>query len=371
MRNEICQRVCRGMSEQGLDAVITVSPENFGYLNGYIVPSQPLMRWRHAVTVLKADGEKALVVIDMEESTVRNHDQESQVRVWGEFVDDPMEVLSHLLKDLGLSGSNLGIELDYLAFKDYTNLAKLLPRAKFVGAEDLLTRMRQIKTSEETELLRRLSRISDKAINDALVDVSEGSSEMDIATGLTQGVYSMGAHDFKLMIVATGERSVFPNVGPSERLLKHQDVCRVEIFSVINGYQAGVCRTAVVNEPPREAERIWQHLVECKYLVMDMIRPGVSSRAVYEAFTEHMSQLDLAPIKFIGHSIGLHLHEEPYLGRYSDVPLEAGMVLGIEPLVYDTGYGFGMQNKDMFLVNETGCELLSDYSDTDKLFVIS
>ena len=46
------------------------------------------------------------------------------------------------------------------------------------------------------------------------------------------------------------------------------------------------------------------------------------------------------------------------------------MVLGIEPLCYRTGHGFGMQNKDMFLVTETGCELLSDYGNTDRLLVV-
>lgn len=371
MRSEICQRLCLAMSEQGLDAIVTVSPENFGYVNGFIVPSQPLMRWRHAITVLRADGKKAAVVIDMEESTVRNHDSETEVRVWGEFVDDPMEVLAGLLGDLGLGQAKIGIEFDYLAVKDHLTLGRLVPKATLIGVETVLTRARQVKTAEEIELLRRLSYISDKAINDSLAQVSPGSSEMDIAAVLTRSVYQMGAQDFKLMIVATGERSVFPNVGPSERILKNQDVCRVEIFSVIDGYQAGVCRTAVVNEPPPEAERIWQHLVECKYLVMEMIKPGVSSKSVYQAFTDHMAKLDLAPIKFIGHSIGLHLHEEPYLGMYSDVPLEAGMVLGIEPLVYDTGFGFGMQNKDMFLVTETGCELLSNYSDTDQLLVVN
>ena len=45
------------------------------------------------------------------------------------------------------------------------------------------------------------------------------------------------------------------------------------------------------------------------------------------------------------------------------------MVLGIEPLVYETGYGFGMQNKDMVLVTESGSELLSDYANTDRLMV--
>jgi Xaa-Pro aminopeptidase len=47
------------------------------------------------------------------------------------------------------------------------------------------------------------------------------------------------------------------------------------------------------------------------------------------------------------------------------------MVLGIEPLVYETGFGFGMQNKDMVLVTRNGCELLSDYADTDRLIIVS
>ena len=98
-----------------------------------------------------------------------------------------------------------------------------------------------------------------------------------------------------------------------------------------------------------------------------MIKPGASSRTIYEAFITKLGELKLPPISFVGHGIGLHLHEEPYLGKYSDTALEAGMVLGIEPLVYETGYGYGMQNKDMVLVTETGSELLSNYADTDRL----
>jgi Xaa-Pro aminopeptidase len=178
------------------------------------------------------------------------------------------------------------------------------------------------------------------------------------------------------MIVATGERSQLPNVGPSERRLQTKDVCRVEIFSVIAGYQAGVCRTAVVQKPPEHAEAIWRNLVECKYLLMDMIKPGASCRAVYEAFLRKLAEIDLPPISFVGHGIGLHLHEDPYIGttpeigKTGDARLEAGMVLGVEPLCYQTGYGYGMQNKDMMLVTETGCELLSDYANTDELLVI-
>ena len=109
---------------------------------------------------------------------------------------------------------------------------------------------------------------------------------------------------------------------------------------------------------------------------MDMIKPGASCRAIYDAFIRKLSEMNLPPISFVGHGIGLFLHEDPYLGKTpvlgktEDAQIEAGMVLGFEPLCYQTGHGFGMQNKDMLLVTETGCELLSDYADTDKLLVI-
>jgi Xaa-Pro aminopeptidase len=335
-----------------------------------VVPSQPILRWRHAMVVVKADGSHAVVCVDMEETTVRNRLPGEEIRVWGEFTDSAMTCLATLLYELGLESGRIGIEMDYVPAGDFAVLQRVLPKATFSAAETLYARSRQIKTADEIALLRRLSRIADSSITNAFAAVRAGDTEMDIAAAMTRGIYAQGADQFRLMIVATGERSVFPNVGPTERRLQPQDVCRVEIFSMLNGYHAGVCRTAVVQSAPPHAERIWVNLVESKYLILDMIKPGASSRTIYEAFLRKLAELDLPPISFVGHGIGLHLHEDPYLGKYSDTPLEAGMVFGIEPLVYRTPYGFGMQNKDMALVTETGSELLSDFADTDTLLTV-
>ncbi len=370
MHNEIVTKLTATMQASGLDGLVCLSPENFAYVSGFVVPSQPLMRWRHAAVVVTADGNCAYLAVDMEETTVSSRVDGAEVRVWGEFTEQPMQVLAQLLRDQGLARATVGTELNYLFANDYQALCQALPEARFVAADTDLQRLRQIKTPDEIELLRRLARIADESIGKALQGVSAGATEMDIAAGLTRHIYTLGAADFKLMIVATGPRSVYPNVGPSMRTLEPGDICRVEIFPVINGYHAGVCRTARVQAAPRHAEEIWQNLVECKYLVLDLIKPGASSKKIYQAFSRHLAKLNLPPIQFIGHGIGLHLHEEPYLGMYSDVPLVAGMVLGIEPLVYDTGHGFGMQNKDMVLVTETGAELLSDYTDTDRLLAV-
>jgi Xaa-Pro aminopeptidase len=371
MRQEVIAREVRAMKDAGLDAVVSISPENFAYVTGFLSPTQPLMRWRHAMALVTADGAVALAVVDMEASTIRAKSPPgTKIAVWREFEFDAMRVLAELLRKHGLADARIGIELDYLPAADFAALREALPQARFEPAQAMLARLREVKTAAEIEILRRLSRIADRAITEAYRAVRAGSSEMDLAAALTRGIYEQGAEYFKLMIVATGERSVFPNVGPTGRVLKTGDVCRVEIFPIIGGYHAGVCRTAAIGAPPREAERIWANLTACKHLLLDAIKPAASTRAIYELYLAKVGELGLPPISFIGHGIGLHLHEDPYLGPTADRALEAEMVLGIEPLIYETGFGFGMQNKDMVLVTPDGCELLSDYLDTDRLLIV-
>lgn len=378
MRVEIIQRQVQAMKKHGLDAMISCSPENFAYVTGFVVPSQPLIRHRHAMAILTADSKTAIFGVDMEATTISRNEPNTPARIWAEFTDDAMTVLADQLSGLGLSEAQIGIEMDYLPAGDFAKLTKMLPKAQFQPCEQILARLRQIKTADEIALLRKLSRIADQAITDALGAVKAGDTELDIAGELTRRVYELGAEHFKLLIVATGPRSQLPNVGPSARVLQRGDVCRVEIFSVIAGYQAGVCRTAVVQEAPPMAERIWQHLVDCKYQIMDMVKPGASCRTIYDSFIAKLSEMNLPPISFVGHGIGLHLHEDPYLGKTPilgepgrDAPVEESMVFGFEPLCYQTGFGFGMQNKDMLLVTGSGSELLSDYAQTDKLLVIN
>jgi Xaa-Pro dipeptidase len=372
MRQDIIDRQAQAMKAASLDAILSCSPENFAYVTGFLSPTQKLMRWRHAMALVTADGAAALAAVDMEASTIRARaGDEIEIEVWREFAFEAMKVAADLLRRHGLAEARIGLELDYLPAADFAELAALLPSAKFVPAQALLARLRQIKTLGEIDLLRRLSRIADQAIVSAYDAVGAGATEMDIAAALTRSVYEQGAESFTLMIVATGERSVFPNVGPTSRTLARGDVCRVEIFPIIAGYHAGVCRTAVVEAAPPQAERIWANLTACKHMLLDTIKPDASCRAIYESYLAKTEELDLPRISFVGHGIGLHLHEDPYLGPTADQPLEPGMVLGIEPLIYQTGFGFGMQNKDMVLVTERGCELLSDVTDTDRLIVVS
>jgi len=369
MHLETLDKLRSMIAEQGWDALVCLSPENIAYSAGFVVPSQTLMRWRHAALVLTRD-DVAMVCVDMEEATVRRERPDWEVRTWGEFTENPMDVLAATLAELGVREGVVGIELDYLAVSNDRRLRDASPTTTFVAADQALTGARRIKSATELARLESLSRISERSILDALASVRAGDTEMDIAATLTSRIFEQGAENFKLMIVATGERSQLPNVGPTTRRLEPGDICRVEIFSVAAGYQAGVCRTAVVGEPSAQAQRVYDNLVECKRLVLESIKPGVSARSVYEVYRRHFDSLGMPAIGFVGHSIGVNLHESPYLGPYGEEELGSGMVLGIEPLVYRSGHGFGMQIKDMVAVDDGECRLLSDLGETDRMVVI-
>src|SRR5882757_4114125 len=115
MRQDVIARQVRVMKDAGLDAVVSISPENFAYVTGFLSPTAPLMRWRHAMAVVTGDSTCRLVVVDMEENTIRAKAPEgTEIAVWREFKFEAMQVLADLLRKHGLAKARLGVELDYL-----------------------------------------------------------------------------------------------------------------------------------------------------------------------------------------------------------------------------------------------------------------
>jgi len=109
MDQEIISRLKNRIVNEGLDAIIAISPENVTYVSGFVVPSQSLMRWRHAACIVTVDGKIAMVAIDMEATTVKAHAGIDDLRIYREFSDDPMDKLAEALKDLKLDRAKVAV----------------------------------------------------------------------------------------------------------------------------------------------------------------------------------------------------------------------------------------------------------------------
>src|SRR5262245_36571873 len=111
MHQEAIARQVRAMKDVGLDAVLSISPENFAYITGFLSPTAPLTCWRHAMALVTCDAATVLVVVDMEANTIRAKSPEgTEVAVWREFKFDAMQVLADLMRKHGLAKARVGIE---------------------------------------------------------------------------------------------------------------------------------------------------------------------------------------------------------------------------------------------------------------------
>jgi Xaa-Pro aminopeptidase len=369
MNQDIVERCVAACEGEDLDAMVAMSPENFAYVVGFVVPSQPVLRWRHAAAVVTRDGRRALLTVDMEASTVRALQPEEDVRVWAEFDEDAMPVFADLLKDLGLGSARVGIETDYLPVRDMERLRALLPDVRWEPSHPFFNRLRMVKTARELELMRALARITDRSIKEALEGVHPGDTEMDLAGSVTTNLFRHGAQNFKWLILASGERSGYPNVGPTLRRLERGDVVRLEVFGALNGYHTGVCRTAVVQEASPDVEAIWSNIVACRDMIFEGVRDGALATEIHGRVMARFDELGWPRMGFVGHGIGLFVHEDPYIGPDADATLRTGMVLGVEPVLLVPGT-HGFQVKDIVAVGPDGCDVLSDVTNTDRLLVI-
>ena len=93
------------------------------------------------------------------------------------------------------------------------------------------------------------------------------------------------------------------------------------------------------------------------------LKPGVAGADVDAATRRALAEDDLAnyqPMR-TGHGLGMSGGSEaPQLGAGDQTPLQAGMVVSIEPSVCIPGFG-GVCWADNFVITESGADQLSDY----------
>ena len=118
--------------------------------------------------------------------------------------------------------------------------------------------------------------------------------------------------------------------------------------------------------PDDELAEYWRLAASRSTACTPMVRAGADANAIFRASCEPFiaagkpTQITKAPgevlrdgyFHWLGHGVGLEVHERPHLGRLPDT-LVAGDVITLEPGCYRQGYG-GCRLEDLVLVTEDG-----------------
>ena len=355
LAQEIVSKLRGAMGAEGLDALLPMSPDNLAYTAGAVPPSLKTVRLRLAACLIPREGETEAVVVALEGPLMATQSRMAKTTTYREFAENAVGKVASSLKQRGLDGGRIGIEETYLPVAFYRALQDSLPRAELFPADELLSEVRSLKSPHEIELIRDIGSAAQRIAESCTARVQAGATEQDLGGMITEEYAAAGGDELTMLVVGSGERSAHPNAPPTDRVMAAGDIVRLDIIGTKHNYYSDVARTAVVGEPTREQQEIYDLLLRVHEQSLEALRPGVQTSDVYRIYRESMERAGLPPYHFVGHGLGVTLHEEPFINEFKSVAVKENMVLCIEPLTMLEDR-FGMQIEDEVVITSDGYE---------------
>lgn len=342
-----------------VDVLVAMSPENFAYVSGAYVSTVAAIRPRLAFAVLPRAKDPAVVVCSIERNTMAEEGWISDIRVYTEFKDNPVDALADLLIERGITRGRMGIDLTYLPQASYARLKERLPDLEAVDTTDVVATLRAIKSPDEIAVLERLAKITHLAIVDAMAESRLGETEKTMADRLGINMIRMGAVGTDFICFASGERTRMPHAQPTDRVAKEGEIIRFDIGGRSSQWSSDMARTYSTGNPTAAQKEVYRLLCEAHEATIGSIRPGILAEDVYFTCKAEFEKRGLTWwLPHVGHSFGIELHENPMLRPGDKTKLVPGMVLNVEPFVFDDARN-GYHVEDLLVVTEDGYRLLT------------
>lgn len=285
-------------------------------------------------------------------------------------------ILTPLLSDRGLTQGRMGVDQANLSFVEAVRTH--LPDLELIDGDTVMQRARWIKTDLEVAVIEEACAIGDSVTQRALDETRAGRRELEVAGDAMQTLFYLGGEMAHVItpFVASGEHMSPPHRLATDKLIRNQDLCFIDIGAMWNGYFADIGRTTIVGRPTRTQQQIYTAVYEGLMAGIDRMRPGFTNRDCAEAVIARIADHGLEDHLFnlfIGHGIGMGANEPPYIGEtlpgaptYEFVP---NMVFAIEPLVWvpDVRGGGGVRLEDMVLVTDGDPVILSRVEYEERL----
>ena len=342
------------MERAQLDALVVAAPSNLTYLCGFHAdPHERLI-----ALVVPREGAARLVCPSLEEEAARTAVGGGvELDVWRDD-EGPTEAVRRALEG---AGKRLGIEKRYLSVAN-AELVAAAAGASLEPCDELLARLRAVKSEDEIAAIRRAAAIVDRVVEQIGALAEPGVRERELAAECAHRLRAEGGDALAFEpLVLTGPRSALPHGHAGATPLAQGDLLIVDIGVAVDGYAADLTRTFVVGGEPDARQREVFEVVHAANLAgIEAVRAGAPARTVDDAARRVIADAGYGPnfIHRVGHGLGLEVHEPPYLTAANDEPLRAGMVATVEPGIYLEGWG-GVRIEDDIVVREDGAEVLT------------
>lgn len=377
--------VWAGMDAAGLDALVVFYPSRIAYLTGF----HHLPTERPIVLVVGPDAYSSLIVPAVEKEHAEGVPGIDRVEVYFEYPGErhPMELVATALQGIGANPARTGADHDgcipYWGYRG-PRLSDLTGRRPIDG-EMLVESLRRVKSAAELQCIQLSADWAGRAHRRMQDAIKAGQTEMECyqpaaVETLREMVREMpgwrpkghGGGGLVASFVG-GRATAMPHAFVRGHGIQAGDVLVSGAATDIDGYRSELERTMIVGEPTAAQREAFAAMAALQGRAIEVMGPGVpASRVELEVIALARQLGHEGHLRHhVGHSIGLEVHEAPFLDRGDEAILEPGMVFTVEPGIYIPELG-GFRHSDTVVITETGRRSMTEYpTDLEQLIIPS
>jgi len=258
------------------------------------------------------------------------------------------------LTELKLDGGKIGMDgyagpLDpdgWLPHNVHTRLVELMPKAQIVALDDMLEKVRSIKSAEELDVLRKAAKLGDLMLATCKETARPGVKDCEVYANMMRAMVANGGEEPTLFLWACDPLPYpHPFRVPTMRPMQRGDVIICEMHPKFGGYFTHVERTFCLGEPEKKQIEIYEGCVAAYERGMAGFGPGKTISTAMEAVKDEIVSRGLGICEAGIHGHGLASLEYPrYRHHAIAADREAVKVIGDE---FKTGMVFAF-NIDLF-----------------------
>jgi Xaa-Pro dipeptidase len=382
MRRETGARLRTAMADRGVDAMILLGNNAVVYATGTSWPlgDAGLSYVERPVAVVLANDEWPHLFLPFREGAA--HESELPADhlhgpVYLEF-DEGVADFARVLVDLIPVGATIAVDEFTGAMSRAQKL--LFPNGAPADAAAIVGTAKVVKTPDELSCIRTAVRITDEAMVEVHKALAPGIRQIDLSASFLRRAFELGAMTSMLepiwqvmpKIKAQGVWTTHGDLAlplmSTERELAEGDVLWTDVSITYHGYCSDFGRTWIVgrNPAPRQQAQFdrWQEIMTA---VQGVARAGATAADLGRAaIAANGGTRPWLPHFYLGHGIGVNAAEMPMIGTDlgeefdENFVLQPGMVLVLEPVVWEDGTG-GYRSEEVLVITEEGSTKLTDY----------
>lgn len=349
------------LRKAGLPAFLATNPTNVSYLTGFTGDSSYLLLTAKNA-ILISDGR---YTSQLEEECP---DVGVYIRATGTQMSAETAIVIHRNKVAAI-----GFESDHATVSLIGELQHGLSKTTLEPTSGMVEQLRAIKDKDELAAIREAARIAERAFAILRASLRPELTEKQIADDLEHQMRLLGAQCAAFPpIVAAGPRAALPHARPEAVPIGDHHLLLVDWGAQSRQYKSDLTRVLATGKISPKHERVYGVVLEAQHRAIAAIRPGVTAKEVDAVARGYIDSAGFGKCfnHGLGHGFGLDIHESPRMHGTNNQPLQAGMVVTVEPGVYLPGWG-GVRIEDDVLVVPGGCEVLTSLpKDIESTIVI-